>query len=50
MSATLGRSFCLAMLADGRAKLGQTIYTVGLEGAIRQSRRADVLRQGGLAP
>ena len=33
MSATLGRSFCLAMLADGRAKLGQTVYTVGLEGA-----------------
>ena len=33
MSATLGRSFSLAMLADGRAKLGQTVYTVGLEGA-----------------
>ncbi|MDE3176368.1 MAG: sarcosine oxidase subunit alpha family protein [Pseudomonadota bacterium] len=33
MSATLGRTFCLAMLADGRARLGQTVYTVGLHGA-----------------
>jgi len=33
MSATLGRSFCLALLADGRAKIGQTVYTAGLEGA-----------------
>jgi sarcosine oxidase subunit alpha len=33
MSATLQRSFCLALLEDGRAKLGQTIYTVGDHGA-----------------
>ena len=33
MSATLNRSFCLALLADGRAKIGQTIYTVGDHGA-----------------
>ena len=33
MSATLGRSFSLALLADGRAKIGQTIYTAGVEGA-----------------
>jgi sarcosine oxidase subunit alpha len=33
MSPTLGRSFCLALLADGRAKIGETVYTTGLEGA-----------------
>ena len=33
MSPTLGRSFSLAMLADGRAKIGQTVYTVGEHGA-----------------
>ena len=32
-SATLGRTFCLALLADGRAKMGQTVYAVGLHGA-----------------
>jgi len=33
MSPTLGRSFCLALIADGRAKLGQTVFTVGEHGA-----------------
>ena len=33
MSATLGRSFSLALLADGRSKIGQTVYTFGAEGA-----------------
>jgi sarcosine oxidase subunit alpha len=32
-SPTLGRTFCLALLADGRARTGQTIYTFGLDGA-----------------
>ena len=33
MSATLGRSFCLALVADGRARLGQTLYATGMEAA-----------------
>ena len=33
MSATLGRSFCLALVADGRARIGQTLYATGLEAA-----------------
>jgi sarcosine oxidase subunit alpha len=33
MSATLGRSFSLALLADGRSRIGQTVYTAGLDGA-----------------
>ena len=33
MSATLDRSFALALLEGGRAKIGETIYTVGLHGA-----------------
>ncbi len=33
MSPTLGRSFCLALLADGRARIGQTVYAAGMEGA-----------------
>jgi len=33
MSPTLGRSFGMALLDDGRAKMGQTVYTVGLHGA-----------------
>ncbi len=33
ISATLGRSFSLGMLADGRAKMGQTVFATGLEGA-----------------
>jgi sarcosine oxidase subunit alpha len=33
MSATLGRSFSMALLADGRARIGQTVYTAGVEGA-----------------
>jgi sarcosine oxidase subunit alpha len=33
MSATLGRSFSLALLTDGRSRIGQTVYTAGLEGA-----------------
>jgi sarcosine oxidase subunit alpha len=32
MSATLKRSFCLAMLADGRARIGQTVHLVGDHG------------------
>ena len=31
MSATLGRSFSLALVADGRARLGQTLYATGME-------------------
>jgi sarcosine oxidase subunit alpha len=31
MSPTLGRSFCLALVADGRARMGQTLYATGLE-------------------
>ena len=33
MSPTLDRSFCLALVEDGRARIGQTIYTVGQHGA-----------------
>jgi sarcosine oxidase subunit alpha len=33
MSATLGRSFCLALVADGRARTGQTLYATGMEAA-----------------
>jgi sarcosine oxidase subunit alpha len=33
MSATLGRSFSLALVADGRARLGQTLYATGMEAA-----------------
>ena len=33
MSATLGRPFCLALLADGRARIGQTVHLVGGHGA-----------------
>ena len=33
MSPTLARSFSLALLEDGRAKLGRTVFTVGLHGA-----------------
>ncbi len=32
MSPTLGRSFCLALLDNGRAKIGETVYAVGVEG------------------
>ena len=31
MSPTLGRSFCLALVNDGRAKMGQTLYATGLK-------------------
>jgi sarcosine oxidase subunit alpha len=31
MSATLERSFCLALVADGRARIGQTLYATGME-------------------
>jgi len=33
LSPTLERPFCMALLADGRAKMGQTVYTIGLHGA-----------------
>jgi sarcosine oxidase, subunit alpha len=33
MSPTLQRSFCLGLLADGRAQLGQTVHLAGFEGA-----------------
>ena len=33
MSPTLGRSFALALVADGRRRLGETLYATGLEGA-----------------
>ncbi len=32
MSPTLGRSFSLGLLVDGRARIGQTVYAAGLEG------------------
>jgi sarcosine oxidase subunit alpha len=31
MSPTLGRSFCLALVNDGRARMGQTLHATGLE-------------------
>ena len=33
MSPTLGRSFALALVADGRRRIGETLYATGLEGA-----------------
>jgi sarcosine oxidase subunit alpha len=32
-SPTLGRSFSLALVKDGRARMGQTLYVTGLEAA-----------------
>jgi len=31
MSPTLGRSFCLALVNDGRARIGRTLYATGLD-------------------
>ena len=51
MSPTLGRSFAMALVADGRAKIGQTVYADRHRGrAAGEDRRAGVLRQGGPAP
>jgi len=33
VSSTLDRSFALALLEDGRARIGKTVFTVGLHGA-----------------
>ncbi len=34
MSPTLGRSFAMALVVDGRARMGQTLYATGMEGAL----------------
>jgi sarcosine oxidase subunit alpha len=33
MSPTLRRSFAMALVVDGRAKIGQTVYATGMESA-----------------
>jgi sarcosine oxidase subunit alpha len=33
VSPGLARSFALALLEDGRARIGKTVFTVGLHGA-----------------
>ncbi len=50
-SAVLGRSIALAMVVDGRARIGQTTLRADAAGRHRRrGNRADVLRSGGSAP
>ena len=46
MSPNLGRAFALALIKDGRARIGERLYVPMLDRTIRDRDRAGVLRQG----